>query len=75
MENGLDDELDHSRYDCKNKETHNSRNEPGCKTLRTSFGDAEVSVPRDCKGEFKPVILRKNQTSASQDIEEKMRSK
>ena len=44
------------------------------KTLRTSFGDVEVSVPRDRKGEFEPQVLKKNQTSISQDIEEKILS-
>ena len=75
MENGLDaeldDELGYSKYDYKNKETDNSRNGHSRKTLRTSFGDVEVSVPRDRKGEFEPQILKKNQTSVSQDIEEK----
>ena len=44
------------------------------KTLRTSYGDVEVAVPRDRKGEFEPQILKKNQTSVSQDIEEKILS-
>ena len=78
MENGLDAELDtelgYSRYDYKNKDTDNSRNGHSSKTLRTSFGDVEVSVPRDRKGEFDPQILKKNQTSISQDVEEKILS-
>lgn len=78
MENGLDaeldDELGYSRYDYKNKETDNSRNGYSSKTLRTSFGDVEVSVPRDRKGEFDPRLLKKNQTSISQDVEEKILS-
>ena len=78
MENGLDAELDeelgYSKYDYKNKETDNSRNGHSSKTLRTSFEDVEVSVPRDRKGEFEPQILKKNQTSISQDIEEKILS-
>lgn len=78
MENGLeaelDDQLGYSRYDYKNKDTDNSRNGYSRKTLRTSFGDVEVSVPRDRKSEFEPKVLRKNQTSISQDIEEKILS-
>ena len=80
MENGLDaeldDELGYSRYDYKNKNknTDNSRNGHSSKTLRTSFGDVEVSVPRDRQGEFEPQLLKKNQTSISQDIEEKILS-
>ena len=78
MENGLDaeldDELGYSRYDYRNKDTDNSRNGHSSKTLRTSFGDVKVSVPRDRKGEFDPQILKKNQTSISQDVEEKILS-
>lgn len=78
MEKGLDaeleEELGYSRYDYRNKKTDNSRNGHSSKTLRTSFGEVEVAVPRDRKGEFEPQLLRKNQTSISQDIEEKILS-
>ena len=78
MEKGLDAELEgelgYSKYDYRNKETNNSRNGHSSKTLRTSFGDVEVSVPRDRKSEFEPQLLKKNQTSISQDIEEKILS-
>ena len=71
LETELDDELGYSRDDYRNKSTENSRNGHSSKTLRTSFGDVEVTVPRDRKGEFEPQLLKKNQTSISQDIEEK----
>lgn len=78
MENGLDAELDeelgYTRYDYKNKNTDNSRNGHSNKTLKTSFGEVEVDVPRDRNGEFDPIILKKNQTSISQDVEEKILS-
>lgn len=75
MENGLESELDeelgYSKYDYKNKEMGNSRNGHSSKTLRTSFGEVPVSVPRDRNGEFKPQVLKKNQTSISQDYRRK----
>ena len=78
MEDGLETELDgelgYSRYDYRNKSTENSRNGHSSKTLRTSFSDVDVAVPRDRKGEFEPQLLKKNQTSISQDIEEKILS-
>lgn len=78
VENGLDaeldDELGYSKYDYKNKDTDNSCNAHSSNTLRTSVGDVEVSVPRDRKGEFEPQILKKNQTSISQDIKKKILS-
>lgn len=78
MENGLnaelDEELGYSKYDYKNKDTENSRNGHSKKTLKTSFGDMEISIPRDRNGEFEPQLLKKNQRSISQDIEEKILS-
>lgn len=78
MEDGLDaelsEELGYSKYDYRNKETDNSRNGHSSKTLRTSFGEVDVSIPRDRRGEFEPQLLKKNQTSISQDIEEKILS-
>ncbi len=76
MEDGLDAEMDeqlgYDRYDTKEKETDDSRNGHSSKTLRTSFGDTPIQVPRDRKGEFDPVILKKNQTSISEEVEEKI---
>lgn len=72
LEAELDEELGYNRYDYRNKDTDNSRNGYSSKRLRTSFGEVDVSVPRDRKGEFEPQVLRKNQTSISQDIEEKI---
>ena len=74
LEAELDDELGYGRYDYRNKDTDNSRNGHSSKTLRTSYGDVEVAVPRDRKGEFEPQILKKNQTSVSRDIEKKILS-
>ena len=78
MEDGLEaeltEELGYSKYDYKKKETENSRNGHSSKKLRTSYGEVDVSVPRDRKGEFEPQLLKKNQISISQDIEEKILS-
>ena len=78
MENGLDaeldDELGYSKYDYRNKETDNSRNGHSEKTLKSSLGDIDISIPRDRKGEFEPQIVKKNQTTLSGDIEEKILS-
>ena len=78
MENGLEAELDedlgYSKYDYKNKEGTNSRNGHSQKTLKTSFGNIEIETPRDRNGEFKPQLLKKNQTSITQEVEEKILS-
>ena len=74
LEGELDEELGYSKYDYRNKETDNSRNGYSEKTLKTSLGDLELAVPRDRKGEFEPQIVKKNQTTLSGDIEEKILS-
>ena len=78
MENGLEAELDedlgYSKYDYKNKEGTNSRNGHSQKTLKTSFGNIEIETPRDRNGEFEPQLLKKNQTSLTQEVEEKILS-
>ena len=78
LENGLeaelDDELGYSKYDYRNKDTDNSRNGHSTKTMKTSFGEIDIDVPRDRKGEFEPQLVKKQQTSLSGDIEEKILS-
>ena len=78
MENGLEAELDedlgYSKYDYKNKEGTSSRNGHSQKTLKTSFGNIEIETPRDRNGEFEPQLLKKNQTSITQEVEEKILS-
>ena len=76
LENGLDgeleDELGYIKYDYRNKEGENSRNGYSKKTLKTSFGETEIKVPRDRDGEFEPQLVKKNQTTLTGDIEEKI---
>ena len=62
LENGLDGELDdelgYTKYDYRNKEGENSRNGYSKKTLKTSFGETEIKVPRDRDGEFEPQLVK-----------------
>jgi transposase-like protein len=72
LEGELDDELGYSKYDYRNKETANSRNGHSKKTLKTSYGEVGIKVPRDRSGEFEPQLVKKQQTTLSGDIEEKI---
>lgn len=74
LEGELDDELGYTKYDYRNKTGENSRNGYSKKTLKTSFGDTEIRVPRDRNGEFEPQLIQKNQTTLTGDIEEKILS-
>ena len=68
LEGELDEELGYSKYDFRNKDTDNSRNGHSEKTLKTSFGDVEIHR----KGEFEPELIKKQQTTLTGDIEEKI---
>lgn len=78
LENGLeaelDEELGYSKYDYKNKTGTNSRNGHSRKTMKTSFGELELAIPRDREGEFEPQLVKKQQTTLAGDIEEKILS-
>ena len=72
LDQELDEELGYSKYDYRNKETDNSRNGYSQKTLHTSYGDMEIDIPRDRKGDFEPQVVKKYQNSITQDMEEKI---
>ena len=74
LEGELDDELGYTKYDYRNKAGENSRNGYSKKTLKTSFGETEIKIPRDRDGEFEPQLVKKNQTTLTGDIEEKLLS-
>ena len=40
--------------------------------MHTSYGDMEIDIPRDRKGEFEPQIVKKYQNTITQDMEEKI---
>ncbi len=42
------------------------------KTIKGSLRNMEISVPRDRQGEFGPQLVKKNQTTLTGDIEEKI---
>ena len=58
LEGELEDELGYGKYDYQSTETDNSRNGHSEKTLKTSFGEVDIKVPRDRKGEFEPELVK-----------------
>ena len=72
LDEELNEELGYSKYDYRNKETDNSRNGHSKKTMRTSYGDMDVAIPRDRKGEYEPQLIPKYQNTVTQDMEEKI---
>lgn len=72
LDEELDQELGYSKYDYRNKDTDNSRNGHSKKTMHTTYGDMDVSIPRDRNGEFEPKLVKKYQNTVTQDMEEKI---
>ena len=56
LDQEMDEKLGYSKYDCRNRETDNSRNGHSRKTMHISSGDMEIGIPKERKGEFEPQI-------------------
>lgn len=69
LDEELNEELGYSKYDYRNKETDNSRNGHSKKTMRTSYGDMDIAIPRDRKGVYEPQLIPKYQNTVPQAIE------
>ena len=74
MENGLeaelDDELGYSKYDYRSKSTDNSRNGHSRKTLRTSFGNVEVSI-EIARGNSSPRYSKRTRPASARTLSRK----
>jgi transposase-like protein len=71
LEEEMTEHLGYPKYGLKEKPGGNSRNGHSEKTLRTSFGETPLAIPRDRDGEFTPQIVPKHATIQS-DVEEKI---
>jgi transposase-like protein len=65
----LEAEMDHSlgyeKNDATNKSTDNRRNGHTKKTVRSDYGEVELTIPRDREGEFEPIIVKKHQKNVT----------
>jgi transposase-like protein len=59
LESELTEQLGYERYSPAGKNNGNSRNGRTHKTLKNDNGEIEITVPRDRKGEFDPIIVKK----------------
>lgn len=65
LEAELERELGYSRYDYRNKKTDNVRNGHTKKTVKSELGSLEIKVPRDRKGKFEPIVVKKHTSGIS----------
>lgn len=52
LEAEMDTRLGYEKHDVKNKQTKNSRNGKGKKSIMSEYGEQEIQIPRDRQGEF-----------------------
>ena len=50
----------------------NRKNGSGKKTIKTPTGSFELTTPRDRNGTFEPQLVKKHQTTLSDEIERKI---
>jgi putative transposase len=62
MQVELTDHLGYAKHEVSGKNSGNSRNGNYSKTVKGEFGHLEVTVPRDRKSTFEPVILPKGES-------------
>lgn len=71
LEGEMDSHLGYPKYSPAGRNSGNNRNGYSKKTLKSKYGEMELSVPRDRKGDFEPEAVRKYQT-VDNAVEEKI---
>jgi len=74
VETALEAEITSHLSSRDNSDKPNRRNGYNKKTIKSSSGSFELETPRDRNGEFEPQIVKKHQTTLSDEIEGKMLS-
>lgn len=59
LEGELDDHLGYGKHE--QSESNNARNGYGKKKIKTSYGESEISVPRDRDASFNPMVVPKRE--------------
>ena len=68
LEAEMDEHLGYEKHSSKGDNSGNSRNGYSRKTIKSEWGESEISVPRDRSGTFQPQAIEKRQTRTD-DIE------
>jgi transposase-like protein len=72
LEGEMDSHLGYFRRAAKaDPSSDNRRNGHGLKSVRSSYGEVDIAVPRDREGDFEPLIVRKRQKNVA-GIEEQI---
>lgn len=71
LEAEMDSHLGYPKHKSGPEKRKNARNGHSQKKLKTNFGTTQLVVPRDRKGEFEPIAVKKYE-SVESDVEEKI---
>ena len=71
LEAEMDEHLGYEKNSVAGNGSGNSRNGHGQKTVRSEWGEAEITVPRDRNGSYEPQAVEKRQTRTD-DIEQRI---
>lgn len=63
LELEMEEHLGYPKHDSEGRNSGNSRNGVGSKTVRGDFGEVEIETPRDRNASFEPKVVAKRQTS------------
>lgn len=66
LEKELEGHLGYSKYSPQGYHSGNSRNGKSSKTVHSNYGDIDIYVPRDRKGNFDPHLIKKRETRISE---------
>ena len=62
LQGEMDAHLGYEKNDVSGNNTGNSRNGSFPKVIQTEHGESTISIPRDRKGEFEPIIVPKHKS-------------
>jgi len=65
LHNEMDEHLGYEKHAPSGEHSGNSRNGTSKKTLKSSYGNDELEIPRDRNGDFEPAVVKKHQRSIS----------
>lgn len=61
LEGKMDHHLGYEKSSPVGKNSGNSPNGKYAKTIQTEYGESTINIPRDCSGDFDPVVVPKHQ--------------
>ncbi len=65
LQKEMDEQIGYQKHSIEGRNSGNSRNGVGTKTVQSSYGPIDIEVPRDRNGQFDPKLVKKRQRNIS----------